>query len=618
MSIDPSTACDLFVFVATGTAGLVLGAAAVCRMLNRPRWQRLAWLVCVAASACLLALELTGAAAGLVALRAKSLAPSSRSPSVAAPLPGVVSSLVRSAATEPAAAAADPAERMPHGCGARCDHQPLGGGWLDGSGVTNEWPAWAVFTWLVVAGVLLGRLVVRHAVLMAFVVKHGRSLRHPLADRIAVIAGRLGLRRPVAVLESDCIDAPIALGVFKPTIGLPAGFTMRFTPLEQDVMLAHELAHVAGRDPNWRLIADVLAACVWWQPCVWWMGGRLAAASEAVADEASRLRADGPHALAACLVRLAREGLRHRQLGWLGVDGSRFRSGLGRRVERLLAVVEGPWRPPQWRRERLLTSLAAIASVAVMLVFTAGARSQPPISGGSFMERIDSSWQRSVFGAVVCAALAGQVQAEPVPGKASQAVEAAPAGATRTQAAGPATAVAVVDLGAVFKNHVGFQAAMEKLKNEVMASEITLGAEQDRIKGLMKQLKGFDSGTAEYKKLEADVATAVGDWSVTARLQKEAFYARQFQLHGQFYAEIEKAVEQYARANRITAVLRDKKVAAALRQPKAAPADNVGREQIREWIQNPVVYVAPVEAGRHDSSDITPEIIALVNGTAGR
>jgi Skp family chaperone for outer membrane proteins len=176
----------------------------------------------------------------------------------------------------------------------------------------------------------------------------------------------------------------------------------------------------------------------------------------------------------------------------------------------------------------------------------------------------------------------------------------------------------VVDLGAVFKNHVGFQAAMEKLKNEVMASEITLGAEQDRIKGLMKQLKGFDSGTAEYKKLEADVATAMGDWSVTARLQKEAFYARQFQLHGQFYAEIEKAVEQYARANRITAVLRDKKVAAALRQPKAAPADNVGREQIREWIQNPVVYVAPVEAGRHDSSDITPEIIALVNGTAGR
>jgi len=32
-------------------------------------------------------------------------------------------------------------------------------------------------------------------------------------------------------------------------------------------------------------------------------------------------------------------------------------------------------------------------------------------------------------------------------------------------------------------------------------------------------------------------------------------------------------------------------------------------------MQNPVVYVAP---GRHDSSDITPRIIAMLNGKAAR
>lgn len=42
MSVDPIAARDLFVIVAAGTAGIVLGTAAVCRMLARPRWQRAA------------------------------------------------------------------------------------------------------------------------------------------------------------------------------------------------------------------------------------------------------------------------------------------------------------------------------------------------------------------------------------------------------------------------------------------------------------------------------------------------------------------------------------------------------------------------------------------------
>ena len=43
------------------------------------------------------------------------------------------------------------------------------------------------------------------------------------------------------------------------------------------------------------------------------------------------------------------------------------------------------------------------------------------------------------------------------------------------------------------------------MRDEVMAAENGLKAERDRINGLVEQLKGFNPGTPEYKKLEAEV-----------------------------------------------------------------------------------------------------------------
>jgi len=43
-------------------------------------------------------------------------------------------------------------------------------------------------------------------------------------------------------------------------------------------------------------------------------------------------------------------------------------------------------------------------------------------------------------------------------------------------AASPATHVAVIDVGYVFKNHNRFKAAMDKMKDEVMAAENGLKA----------------------------------------------------------------------------------------------------------------------------------------------
>ena len=168
-----------------------------------------------------------------------------------------------------------------------------------------------------------------------------------------------------------------------------------------------------------------------------------------------------------------------------------------------------------------------------------------------------------------------------------------------SQSAGPATHVAVIDVGYIFKNHIRFKAAMDKMKDEVMAAENGLKNERDRINGLMEQLKGFNVGTPEYKKLEAETAKAQGDFNVNAQLQKKDFMEREAKVYLQVYTEIEKAVAQFAHEHRIAVVHRF----------DGDPVDNSDRNQILRGITKSIVYLEP-------GIDITPDILKMLNGPA--
>jgi Skp family chaperone for outer membrane proteins len=163
----------------------------------------------------------------------------------------------------------------------------------------------------------------------------------------------------------------------------------------------------------------------------------------------------------------------------------------------------------------------------------------------------------------------------------------------------PASHVAVIDVGYIFKNHARFKGAMDKMKDEVMAAENALKSERDRINGLMEQLKGFNVGTPEYKKLEAEIAKAQGDFNVTAQLQKKDFMDREAKVYLQVYTDIERAVAQFAREHGIAVVLRF----------DGDPVDGADRNQILRGITKPIVYY---EGG----NDITPDILRMLNGAA--
>jgi Skp family chaperone for outer membrane proteins len=99
--------------------------------------------------------------------------------------------------------------------------------------------------------------------------------------------------------------------------------------------------------------------------------------------------------------------------------------------------------------------------------------------------------------------------------------------ATAPRAASAASHTAVIDVGYIFKNHARFKAAMEKMKEEVLAAENALRAERDRINNLMEELKGLNVGSPDFKKREAELAKAQGDFNVNAQLQKKDFMDRE-------------------------------------------------------------------------------------------
>ncbi len=84
------------------------------------------------------------------------------------------------------------------------------------------------------------------------------------------LATRLRVRRPVRLWISESRSGPAVIGLWRPTIILPAALIRDRGPKQFEAILAHELLHVRRGD-LWCGVWQLLAACLWWfHPFVWW------------------------------------------------------------------------------------------------------------------------------------------------------------------------------------------------------------------------------------------------------------------------------------------------------------------------------------------------------------
>jgi hypothetical protein len=165
---------------------------------------------------------------------------------------------------------------------------------------------------------------------------------------------------------------------------LPRRALMELDPAEQDSMLAHEIAHLVRRDPQWLIAARVIETVLFMQPLNRLARHRLQEAAEYLCDDWAVARTNHPVTLAKCLAAVAE---------WVDraprMDAARLQpmsamvesrgSPLVRRVGRIL----GERSAPRAGRARGAFGVSACALIAM-----AGVAPRISVAGGALSNRV--------------------------------------------------------------------------------------------------------------------------------------------------------------------------------------------------------------------------------------
>ncbi|MEM9998063.1 MAG: M56 family metallopeptidase [Bacteroidota bacterium] len=192
-----------------------------------------------------------------------------------------------------------------------------------------------------------------------------------LVAELNELAQRVGLRYPLQLTQTPTVAVPVALGVNE--VVLPAWVVEEATPSQQRAMMAHEVAHLARRDPFWLAVFAVMESVFFFQPLNRLARRRQQAAAERLCDAWAAAQAS-PLVMARCLVDAASRLRAHRSGGASSalphlVPGMATGSTLGDRVERLVSTdvnAESQRRWPVLIAAAMLIALVAVAAPTVM------------------------------------------------------------------------------------------------------------------------------------------------------------------------------------------------------------------------------------------------------------
>ncbi|MEO7456408.1 MAG: M56 family metallopeptidase [Gemmatimonadaceae bacterium] len=218
----------------------------------------------------------------------------------------------------------------------------------------------AVLVWGIIALVLALSFAARRLILVGRIGDRRAVQDGRLLDELNLLAHNAGFHRSPRLTSTVRISSPIALGVRE--ICVPETALTHLDLEQQRSMLAHELAHLARRDPLWLAFASLVERVFWFQPLNRIARRQIATSAEYLCDEWAVTRTGSGVALARCIAQVA-EWIQASPLGVPVAGMAEERSLLVSRVEKLLE--EGT---PVVRPRRALAIAAALAIVGTIAV----------------------------------------------------------------------------------------------------------------------------------------------------------------------------------------------------------------------------------------------------------
>lgn len=222
--------------------------------------------------------------------------------------------------------------------------------------------------WICIVLVLLVRLALACRLMIAV-----KSRAVPLdisgLTRVERALQSVRTRRPVRVFLSSEVDSPMAAGLGRPTVLIPARLVGEMTEADMESIILHELAHLERWDDWTKLFQRVIEALAFFNPAVYWIGRRLDLEREVACDDRVVARTGQPKEYAQCLARVAQLSTTPAMTLVPGVLTSRKQ--IFQRFDRLLGVRTA--RQIRMSGSRFLAVTTLVAAMLIVAVRVAPA-----------------------------------------------------------------------------------------------------------------------------------------------------------------------------------------------------------------------------------------------------
>jgi beta-lactamase regulating signal transducer with metallopeptidase domain len=104
-------------------------------------------------------------------------------------------------------------------------------------------------------------------------------------ERLAALAKRLRISKPVRLAISGLAQVPAVVGWLRPIVLVPASVFTGLAPEQIDALLAHELAHVRRHDYLINLLQTAAETLFFYHPAVWWVSRKIREERENCCDD---------------------------------------------------------------------------------------------------------------------------------------------------------------------------------------------------------------------------------------------------------------------------------------------------------------------------------------------